>query len=327
MSSSHGRSSAPGATTSERSRSWREHGGDLLGALAPYAQWTSSATHAVLPLLASDAGVRAQVHAGVRSHRRRFGEDWRGGFWLPECAYSPWLLPSLREAGVASVCVELTNALGLGAPGQLRPQLTDEGVIVVPIDRATISLVWSEEGYPAAGAYRDYHHHTIHHHNPWNNAGEPYDREAALALAREQAADFVARARARLQTGAELEEAFWCVLWTPSCWGTGGMRGWRGSPPSWTSARDRSWRWCGWTMVWRRSIRSRPARRWRAGLPRSWGKDGDLSTWSGPAAEDMAFALRAAELKVLEAGGRGWSSGGTRASGAAVERLGLHGLA
>ena len=32
----------------------RERGGDLLGAFARHAQWTSSATHAVLPLLASD---------------------------------------------------------------------------------------------------------------------------------------------------------------------------------------------------------------------------------------------------------------------------------
>ena len=70
----------------------RRRGGDLLGALAPHAQWTSSATHAILPLLATDAGVRAQVQTGVDAHRRRFGADrWRGGFWLPECAYAPWL--------------------------------------------------------------------------------------------------------------------------------------------------------------------------------------------------------------------------------------------
>jgi 1,4-alpha-glucan branching enzyme len=34
----------------------------------------------------------------------------------------------------------------------------------------------------------------------------------------------------------------------------------------------------------------------------SWGKDGDLSTWSGPAVAEMAFAARAAELDVLAAG-------------------------
>src|SRR3954469_20731580 len=61
-------------------------GGDLLSALGEHVAWTSSATHAVLPLLATDAGVRLQVQTGIDSHRRRF-DDWEGGFWLPECAH------------------------------------------------------------------------------------------------------------------------------------------------------------------------------------------------------------------------------------------------
>ena len=73
--------------------------GDLLAALAPHVQWTSAATHAVLPLLATDAGVRLQVQTGVDAHRVRFGE-WGGGFWLPECGHAPWLDPLLAEAGV-----------------------------------------------------------------------------------------------------------------------------------------------------------------------------------------------------------------------------------
>jgi 1,4-alpha-glucan branching enzyme len=36
----------------------------------------------------------------------------------------------------------------------------------------------------------------------------------------------------------------------------------------------------------------------------TWGKDGDLSTWSGPAVAEMAFAVRAAELEVVAAGER-----------------------
>jgi 1,4-alpha-glucan branching enzyme len=169
------------ALAREVERSWQDYAragehmqridGDLLGELAAHAQWTSAATHAILPLLATDAGVRLQLQSGIRSHRRRFG-DWAGGLWLPECAYAPWLLRPLEEAGVAAVCVELTELLGLGAARNLQPLATDAGVVLVPIDRSTISLVWSEEGYPAAGAYRDYHHHTVHHHNPWNNAGE-----------------------------------------------------------------------------------------------------------------------------------------------------------
>ena len=61
----------------------------------------SSATHAVLPLLATRAGLRLQLDAGIRSHRRRFG--WDGGFWLPECAYAPGLEWRLAEHGVELV--------------------------------------------------------------------------------------------------------------------------------------------------------------------------------------------------------------------------------
>ena len=81
------------ALAAEVDRSWgdyeralerlRSRGGDLLAALAPHAQWTSSATHAILPLLATDAGVRLQVQSGIASHRRRFAAHWAGGFWLP----------------------------------------------------------------------------------------------------------------------------------------------------------------------------------------------------------------------------------------------------
>ena len=49
--------------------------GGLLEALGAARGWTSAATHAVLPLLATDAGVALQLQTGVESHRRRFG-DW-----------------------------------------------------------------------------------------------------------------------------------------------------------------------------------------------------------------------------------------------------------
>ena len=39
-------------------------------------------------------------------------------------------------------------------------------------------------------------------------------------------------------------------------------------------------------------------------MPSSWGEGGDLSTWSGPAVAEMAFAARAAELDVLAARSR-----------------------
>src|SRR6202035_4983342 len=85
----------------------------LLAALGAHATWTSAATHPILPLLAADPALALQVQTGVAAHRRRFGR-WRGGFWLPECAYGPWLEQELEAAGVRSTCLELTSLFGLG---------------------------------------------------------------------------------------------------------------------------------------------------------------------------------------------------------------------
>ena len=82
--------------------------GGVGAALGEHAGWTSSATHAILPLLATDSGISLQIQTGIASHRRRFGE-WGGGFWLPECAHAPWLDSLLEDAGVRASCVELTR--------------------------------------------------------------------------------------------------------------------------------------------------------------------------------------------------------------------------
>jgi 1,4-alpha-glucan branching enzyme len=176
--------------------------GDLLGGLLAHTDWTSAATHAVLPLCATDAGARLQIESGIAAFRDRHTKAWRGGFWLPECGYAPWLDTLLGDAGVHVSCVDLTDRFGYGAPEHLRPLRTEAGVVLAPIDRATIELVWSDRGYPAHGSYRDYHRHTIHHHNPWANDGSTYDHTAALALVGEHAADFVGRTRARLDAAA-----------------------------------------------------------------------------------------------------------------------------
>lgn len=289
---------------------FRERGGDLLGSLGRHAQWTSSATHAVLPLLATDAGVRAQVQTGVDSHRARFG-GWQGGFWLPECAHVPYLEPLLEEAGVRATCVELTNRYGLGAREHLRPLVGESGIVLVPIDRATISRVWSDVGYPAHGSYRDYHHHTTHHHNPWANDGNGYDHELALGLAREHAREFVAATIERLRRANE----------------TSGMAIANGSLPGGglvVCALDTELlgHWWYEGVEWLRAVvdecsrqglsmvRLDEARALRDPLPldeaewgaSTWGTDGNLSTWSGPAVADIAFASRAAELRTLVAG-------------------------
>ena len=65
----------------------------------------STATHAVLPKLATQAGRRLQVDAGLRSHRAALRAAAEG-FWLPECAYGPGLEAVLAERGLAYTCLD-----------------------------------------------------------------------------------------------------------------------------------------------------------------------------------------------------------------------------
>jgi 1,4-alpha-glucan branching enzyme len=334
------RNTGHGTLARELERSWGEYeqvlerfrtlGGDLLGALGRHAQWTSSATHAVLPLLASDAGVRAQVQTGVDAHRARFASThpsaggrlrpptsgWNGGFWLPECAHAPHLEPLLEQAGVRSMCVELTNRFGLGASEHLGPLVSESGVVLVPIDRATIAHVWSEQGYPAHGSYRDYHHHTIHHHTPWANDGNAYDHELALGLAREHAADFVARTIERLRRANEPTSAqAGAVNASSAPLPAGGLAvcaldtellgHWWYEGVEWLKAVVDECSRQGLKLVRLDEARAigdpRPVdtEDW---APSTWGNGGDLSTWSDPIVAGMAFETRAAELRTLAAG-------------------------
>ena len=269
--------------------------GGLLGALAAYASWTSSATHAILPLLATDPGVHLQIQTGVAAHRRRFGR-WHGGFWLPECAHAPWLDELLEEAGARATCVELTGVFGLGDERHLRPLRATDGPVLWPLDRATIALVWGSDGYPSRAAYRDSHALTTHRHQVWRNDGAPYDRSAALAQTRADAAECVARVRERLAGGGVCV----CALDTELL----GHWWYEGVP--WLAAvlQESARQGLALTTLDDALPRHEPVPA-PDGLPvSSWGDGGDLRTWSGPQAAELAWAARTAELRVAALHGR-----------------------
>jgi 1,4-alpha-glucan branching enzyme len=277
-------------------------GSGLVAALGAHAGWTSSATHAVLPLLASDSAVALQVQTGIASHRRRFG-DWRGGFWLPECAYEPWLASLLEDAGVRAVCVELTRLFGLGDARHLRPLVTDEGPVLWLVDRQIMELVWSDRGYPSAGVYRDYHRHTEHRHHVWSNDGRPYDHARACAAARSHAVDFVERVLARVAGGGVCV----CALDTEL------LGHWWYEGVGWLSAVLEEAQRQGLELitlddalveVGETGSGAGPARAPRNIGTTSWGAGGDLRTWSGPQVADLAWQARTAELAVLGSEGR-----------------------
>jgi 1,4-alpha-glucan branching enzyme len=273
---------------------FERRGRDLLeafGSLERVQLWTSAATHAVLPLLATDAGRRLQFATGIASHVRRFGE-FAGGFWLPECAYEPGLERDLADHGVRAFCVDQTAAHGRGAPEQLEPVATAAGPVAVPIDWQAVELVWNErEGYPGSAAYRDYHRRTPHDLKPWDNAGRPYRRDRARALAAEHARDFAARAAERLCGGGLL----CCALDTEL------LGHWWYEGPAWLRAVVEDTARQGVELVTVAEGLERVDPVPRAIAPSTWGAGKDLSTWDGAAAAEIAFAARGAELRTVAA--------------------------
>jgi 1,4-alpha-glucan branching enzyme len=153
----------------------------------------SSATHALLPLLASRAGLRLQLDAGARSHRRRFG--WDGGFWLPECAYEPGLELVLAEHGVGWFCVDQSrHEEPLAA---LRPVATEAGPVALTIDWEAIAWLWDLSGYPSDPAYAVFDGKSLRGMRIWRIGGGAYDPTAAMAAARRQAGEFLEAIAAR----------------------------------------------------------------------------------------------------------------------------------
>ena len=270
---------------------FEERGRDLLSAFAGLGRvelWTSAATHGLLPLMATDAGLRLQVATGSASHMSRFG-DWGGGFWLPECGYAPGLERELADHGVRAFCVDQTPVAGFD---HLTPVATEPGPVAVPIDWDTVQLVWNDEsGYPAHETYRNYWGRTVHDLRPWSNAGRPYDHGAALALARAHARDFVGRAAARLESGGLV----CCALDTELLghWWYEGLA-WLGAVLEEAEAHG-----VRLVTVSEGIELVEPVARELA--PSTWGHGKDFTTWDAPAVAELAFDARAAELRTVGA--------------------------
>ncbi len=258
--------------------------------------WGSAATHAVLPLLASESGIRLQVQTGIDSHRFRFG-GWSGGFWLPECAFRERIDEQLAINGVRAFCVYRPDERGRPP---LEPLAAAGGSIALPIDWQTISLVWDERGYPADAVYRDYHATTLNGMRPYANGGGPYLANVAAARAREHARDFVSRVVDRLAGHRDRSGRpglAVCALDTEL------LGHWWHEGPLWLSAvvEEAGVRGLALSTLPEALERHEP----RAGeIPESsWGADKDLGTWDSPAVADLLWPARRAELRLCRAVG------------------------
>ena len=255
---------------------------------------SSAATHAVLPKLATAAGRRLQVDAGLRSHRRRFGPA--NGFWLPECAYVNGLEAVLAERGIAYTCLDQSSHERGTAP--LTPIRLPGGTRAFTIDWPTVRLVWSQSGYPSDRAYLEYHRLSDNGMRLWSIGGAPYSPKSGAKRAAEHAAGFLAAVRDRLQSHrAEAGRGGLCVFAID----TELLGAWWAEGPTWLREVLR-----GAELERIRLVTLSQALEDHPGTERpvaetSWGEGKTLETWDSPAVADLAWGSRRLELRLLRA--------------------------
>ena len=271
-------------------RPFREAAGEGRVSLA-----ASSATHAVLPLLATRAGLDLQLDAGTRSHRRRFG--WDGGFWLPECAYAPGLEWRLAEHGVRWFCVDQSaHADPLEA---LAPIATEAGPVALPIDWEAVSWLWSLQGYPSDPAHAQFAGKSLRGIRLWKVGGGAYDPDAAIDAARRQAREFLAAAAARLRDFSTARGRRGLLVFAID---TELLGHWWSEGATWLEEVVAGAAAAGVRMLTAPQALAEhepvPGRRLAAS---TWGEGKDLRTWDSPQVADIAWAARRLELRLLRA--------------------------
>ncbi len=256
----------------------------------------SSATHAVLPLLATRAGLDAQVASGLASHRRRFGET--DGFWLPECAYRPGLEHGLAGHGIEWFCVDQSRHET--ADEALAPVRTAAGPLAFTIDWEPIAWLWDMSGYPSWPGYLDFHRLSMNGVRIFRIDGGPYDADAARERAAEQAGEFLGSVRQRLESYRAAHGHRGLITFTIDCELLGH---WWAEGPQWlATVLDRA-EAEGVRLVTldRAAVEHAGTARGTELRPSTWGEDKDFHTWDSPAVADLAWAARSLELRVVEA--------------------------
>jgi 1,4-alpha-glucan branching enzyme len=276
------------------------HGGDPLRAFQSaveegrIALAASSATHAVLPLLATREGVRLQLDAGIRSHQRRFG--WDGGFWLPVCAYVPGLEWRLADEGVRWFCVDQSaHRESLDA---LEPVATEAGPVALSIDWEAIQWLWSLDGYPSDPAHAQFAGKSLRGVRIWKVGGGGYDPAAAEAAAHRQAEEFLTAAARRLREFADSRGRRGLLVFAID---TELLGHWWSEGATWLREVLAGAAAAGVRLLTVPEALAEHPPVERPLSASTWGEDKDLSTWDSPAVADLAWGVRRLELRLLRA--------------------------
>jgi 1,4-alpha-glucan branching enzyme len=256
----------------------------------------SSATHAVLPLLATRQGARLQLDAGIRSHRRRFG--WEGGLWLPECAYAPGLEWAMAAEGVRWFCVDQSAGPDWEGLDALAPVRTEAGPVALPIDWGAIAWLWSLGGYPSDPAHAQFAGKSLRGIRIWRVGGGAYEPAAAEAVARRQAGEFLAAVADRLRSYAESHGRRGLLVFAID---TELLGHWWSEGPIWLRAVLEGAEAAGIRLLTVPQALAEHEPVERPLHASTWGEGKNLRTWDSPAVADLAWGNRRLELRLLRA--------------------------
>lgn len=283
--------------------------------------FSAAGTHGYLPLLATDAGRRAQIEAGLQEFERHFGRR-PAGIWLPECAFAPGLDHLVSAAGVRWFITEsstLASAWPQSEP--LACARTPAGVAVFARNQEAAKQVWdSKAGYPGDPDYREFYRDEgydlpLEEVAPWLVEGrvrsdtglknyrvtgpvelhgkEPYNPDWAAGKAREHARHYAWRLR---ESGGLVVTPFDAELFGH----------WWFEGPAWLEALFRK------IAAMRDHIQPVTPSDYLASQPEpplvrmpsgSWGVNGDHGFWLGPANDWLLPQLHAAEFRMQDLAG------------------------
>ena len=174
------------------------------------------------------------------------------------------------------------------------------GPVAFTIDWPAVDLVWSNDGYPSAPEYLEYHRLSPQGSRLWSISGGPYDPAAARERARADARAFLAVVRERLElyTG-ETGRRGLCVFAID----TELLGHWWSEGPWWLEelvggAGDEGVRML--TLPEALAEHEAVERPVHEG---SWGEGKSLETWDSPGVADLAWGARRLELRLLRAMG------------------------
>ncbi len=242
-------------------------------------------------------GLRLQLDAGIRSHRRRFG--WDGGFWLPECAYAPGPRVAPRRArgraGSASTRAPTSRAArGARArsrteagPGGAADRLGGDrlalGARRLPL-RPRLRPVRRQIAARACGS--------------GGSAAAPTTRPRRRGGRAEQGREFLAAVAARLRAYAAERGRRGLLVFAID---TELLGHWWSEGPIWLAAVLEGAAGAGVRLVTvpQALAEHEPERRPLAAS--SWGEGKDLRTWDSPPVADLAWGARRLELRLLRA--------------------------